>query len=106
MIYQKYVEYKSMLALSNAKPHERDLSIYSNVLERDDSGLSIYPKVPERIPSILSIYSDVCGIIRHSSECIERQLLSFIDSRTCLLSYLSLHLDNVFLVSNNGVGSF
>ena len=34
-IYQRYVEYKSVLALSNAKPHERDLPIYLNVRERN-----------------------------------------------------------------------
>ena len=41
LIYQKYMEYKSMLALSNAKLHERDLSIYSNVCERDHKHLLI-----------------------------------------------------------------
>ena len=55
LIYHNYMEYKSMLVLSNVKPHKRDLPIYSNVCERDDQGLSIYPEVRERIPSILSI---------------------------------------------------
>ena len=98
-----------MLALSNAEPHERDLPIYSNACERDDQGLLIYSKARERIPSILSIYFDIHGRITHSSKCIadkEGQLLSFIDVRIRLLSYLSLRLDNVLLVSNNGFGNF
>ena len=69
-IYQKYMEYKYVLVLSTAKPHERDLPIYLNVCERDDLGLLIYPKVHEKILGILSIYSDVHGRITHSSECI------------------------------------
>lgn len=56
MIYKKYVEYKSVLGLSNAKPHERDLPIYSNVHEREYKGLSIYPEVR--------------GSATHSSKCI------------------------------------
>lgn len=70
LIYQKYVEYKSMLALSNAKPHERGLPIYLNVRERDDQGLSIYPEVHETILSILLIYFDILGRATHSLECI------------------------------------
>ena len=69
-IYQKYVEYKFMLALSNVKPHERDLPIYSNVRERDLQGLSIYTKVCEGILSILLIKFDVRGRATHSSDCI------------------------------------
>ena len=49
MIYQKYVEHKSVLAWPNVKPHERDLRIYSNVHERDHQDLSIYLEVRERI---------------------------------------------------------
>ena len=108
MIYQKYMEYKSVLVLYNVKPHERDLPIYSNVRERDHQRLLIYLEVRERILSILLIYFNVHGKATHS-ECIadkERQLLSFIDVGTRLLSDLSLRLDNVLLVSNNGIGIF
>ena len=73
LIYQKYVEYKSVLALSNAKSHERDLPIYLNVHERDHQGLSLYPEVREIILSILSIYFGIRGRATHSLECISEK---------------------------------
>ena len=79
LIYQRYVEYKSVLVLSNVKPHERELPIYLNVRERNYKGLSIYQEVRERVLSVLSIYFDVHGSATHSSKCItdkKRQLLS------------------------------
>ena len=89
-----------MLALSNVKPHERDLCIYSNVCERDDQILSIYLEVHEIILSILLIYLDVRGSTTHSSECIVDKKMAttkFIDVGMCLLSYLFVRLDYVFV---------
>ena len=89
LIYQRYVKYKFVLALSNVKPCERDLPLYSNVRERNYKGLSIYPEVRERILSVLSIYFDVRGSTTHSSECITDKKMTttkFIDVRTRLLS--------------------
>ena len=59
-----------MLVMSNAKLHERDLPIYSNVRERNYKGHLIYLEVHERILSVLLINFDVHGSAKNFSECI------------------------------------
>ena len=79
---------------------------YVNVVHK---GLSMYPRVCERIHKGLSIYLDIHGRGSHSPECIANKRTTtamFINVETCLLAQLSLHLECVLLVSNNGVGGF